>query len=500
MAAVKKRHEVFISSTSQDLSEAREAISDATIFCGHFPSSMEQFTAGTERDVDIIKEAIASADIFVILVGSRFGSEVQGAEGKHFLEIEYEIAMDHNKPILAFLLNENEYTSNRSSIPLDDHEHNHETDLRKFRERVTKRPDGTGKIPGYFSLSHGTAELVAAYIPALGEVIKRLDGKGGWIRSEVYEDLDRIVTQNPFFKRFIDRLNEFDTLSRRVAENNPHLKKAIANYFLDRYIGRIVEFGFRNFFFESGSSIAFLGEAFIEQFHNKEWLQRIASEISIQTNNILVYLDLLLSAHLRLELYPYGPPEGKYGATMGPLTCIPVREPPTIPVSLSQAARPTVNAISHEIKRRYQRNGLLFCSISGLQLTPNSEFRGPHVSSYYGMLFKRAILEARCPSVIFLDEAKVEKEFVKGKCFGICGPDYMWEEVCERVPLAIAVAAGCEEKGRNILDQLQKNGTFTYEQQKGDDGTFTLIASNKKFADLWTYNNQRRNKRKPAND
>ena len=98
-----RRYEVFFSSTYEDLKDIRKSLMEETAKIGNLASGMEFFPRGA-RDVDLIEARIRSADVFVLLVGARYGSKVKQQDA-HFIDLEYDIAMRLNKPILVYLLN-----------------------------------------------------------------------------------------------------------------------------------------------------------------------------------------------------------------------------------------------------------------------------------------------------------------------------------------------------------------------------------------------------------
>jgi hypothetical protein len=206
----------------------------------------------------------------------------------------------------------------------------------------------------------------------------------------------------------------------------------------------------------------------------------------LETNNIITYLDFVLSERVQVDLFPYGPPEDKYGATFGQLTLIPRREPPAGPSPLSPAAEKAVGEVQEHFKQRYGQEGLVFMAISGIDMTPDVWFSGPHVGSYYNCLFKRAILTADVPIVVFLDDTKIPSQFKVGKCFPVCSGAVVWPDLCRRTPLAMAVATS----NQGSADELAKLFTmlgFPNLERGFDEGrsAYTVIGSNDQFRSLW---------------
>lgn len=451
-----RKFSVFISSTFVDMREVRAAFIDATLRCGHIPIGMEFFLPGPQRDTEIIKAEIESADIFVIIVGARFGSLVKKREVS-FLSFEYELAKQLHKPILAFLLAPGDYEEARSSLKLEDTERLFDVELRAFRESVMRHSDGHGRIVHFFRMKQARGDLVATYEAALQQVASKLD-TGGWMRAERYEELRKgvgiadLLSANPFFGRVVKNLETFHALSARM-NRQAGPKQAVAQFFLFRHLGRIINSGIRRLYFESGSTIAYLSEAFIED-DNPQWLRLLFSLLQIETNNILTYLTFGLNMPGSAELYPAGPPEPVYGASLGALRSLASETPPLRPTALADEAANHVQKIAQRFRNHYQEAGMILMTASGVEIKPNSPFEGPHVGSYHIMLFKRALLLSKCPIVMFLDEDKLLKHpFLLEKCYPVCCEAIPWKRVCRSHPIALAV--GCSsEKGLELVSRL----------------------------------------------
>lgn len=95
---------VFVSSTFIDLKEYRREVAKAILDAGMQPILVEDFQAGLNI-TDSIAHAIAEADIFLNILGFRLGT-FSPENGKSWLEYEYEIAMNKQKPILTFMLSD----------------------------------------------------------------------------------------------------------------------------------------------------------------------------------------------------------------------------------------------------------------------------------------------------------------------------------------------------------------------------------------------------------
>ena len=303
--------------------------------------------------------------------------------------------------------------------------------------------------------------------------------------------------ENPFFKRFAERLNAYDELNKRCSKVTP-LKKAIARFFWQEYLTVIIkDNGVRTLFFESGSSIAFVADEFLTCFEDEVLLKSLSDDLKVQTNNILVFLDFALpdrthihDIHINdLLLYPFSRPDDKYGATFGNLLRASRRPWPRKAFQIPKDALSEVMKIKdHFDKFNKNKKGIIFMAASGIDLN-SEDFSGPHVGSYYNMLFKRAILESECPAVMFLDEDKLPKPFREGDCYPVCDKQGLasWKSVRDNKPLAIAIAVSSDKNATERENYLKSLG-FSYDLKKNCDpcsGITTLIAANELFSNYW---------------
>lgn len=105
-----KKYQVFISSTYDDLIEARAKVRDAILKMYHFPVGMELFGAANEDQWKIISETIDSSDYYVLIIGQRYGSIIPEGfpdAGISYTEKEFRYAVKKGMPILAFLIDDN---------------------------------------------------------------------------------------------------------------------------------------------------------------------------------------------------------------------------------------------------------------------------------------------------------------------------------------------------------------------------------------------------------
>jgi hypothetical protein len=94
---------VFISSTISDLANERQAARLAIKHLGCVPvTSEESFIAQNRNSIDVCLKEVAKADIYILLLGGRYGFELE--DGISITEKEWYTADQESKPILVFNL------------------------------------------------------------------------------------------------------------------------------------------------------------------------------------------------------------------------------------------------------------------------------------------------------------------------------------------------------------------------------------------------------------
>jgi hypothetical protein len=96
---------VFLSSTSKDLSACREAAFLAIQGLeGYHCVRMEDFGSWNQAPDELCRERVAKCDLFICMAGPLYGSLAPA--GKSFTEREYDAAVEHQKPCLIILTDE----------------------------------------------------------------------------------------------------------------------------------------------------------------------------------------------------------------------------------------------------------------------------------------------------------------------------------------------------------------------------------------------------------
>lgn len=103
----KKRLQVFVSSTYEDLKTERQAAVQAILTAGHIPAGMELFAAGDQEQMEVIKDWIDESDVFMLILGHRYGS-IEPKSEKSYIELEYEYALSIRKPLFTIVAKDGE--------------------------------------------------------------------------------------------------------------------------------------------------------------------------------------------------------------------------------------------------------------------------------------------------------------------------------------------------------------------------------------------------------
>ena len=127
------KYQVFVSSTYKDLIEERKEVIHALLELDCIPAGMELFPATDEDAWSLIKEIVDDCDYYILIIGGKYGSI--NSKGIGYTEMEYDYAVESQKPILCFL------HENIDDLPSSKVE---KSDIGKkrlstFREKVEKR-------------------------------------------------------------------------------------------------------------------------------------------------------------------------------------------------------------------------------------------------------------------------------------------------------------------------------------------------------------------------
>lgn len=175
---MKKKYQVFISSTYTDLKEERAAVTQTLLGMNCIPVGMEQFPASDMDQMSYIKMMLDDCDYYILILAGRYGSCDTDDIG--FTEKEYDYAISKGIPVLSFLI------ENVEDLPQRKCENTEEgkEKLKAFRDKVSK----SKLIRKYTDIG----SLQSAVTMSLTQCMQNYP-RIGWIRGN---EMSSIITPN----------------------------------------------------------------------------------------------------------------------------------------------------------------------------------------------------------------------------------------------------------------------------------------------------------------
>lgn len=220
---MKKRLQIFISSTYLDLKDERQAAVEAILKSGHIPAGMELFTAGDEEQLKTIYRWIESSDIFLLILGGRYGS-IHPKTSLSYTELEYDYAKSKGIKFFAVVMEKEELQNRKKDGEVAFVEKDNVEKYDKFRKKVLS----------YTSTFFKDAKDIKSEVQATTtDFIERYTFKG-WVRGQ--NNLEK-----PNQKIILGNLSldddKIDLSFRRIREilEKKIIKTAIYDSFLKDY-------------------------------------------------------------------------------------------------------------------------------------------------------------------------------------------------------------------------------------------------------------------------
>jgi hypothetical protein len=108
---MRKKYQIFVSSTFEDLKDERQAVMMRLMMDGYIPAGMEYFPASPVDKWEFIKNVIDESDYVIVVAAGKYGSVDK--DGKSFTEMECDYACEQGVPTLAFYRNRSKITIDR---------------------------------------------------------------------------------------------------------------------------------------------------------------------------------------------------------------------------------------------------------------------------------------------------------------------------------------------------------------------------------------------------
>ncbi len=199
---IRRKYQVFISSTKTDLNEERKMVFEAVSKLGCIAVGMEQFPAG-EKSWKLVQKDIDESDIYILITAGRYGTPKKiRNKTLSFTEHEYDYAKKKGKTILAFVIEDiDKLPHNKVDKRLKN--------LIAFQEKVKNGGDNV-------EFWKDSNSLVSAVKSSLGLAINRKT-TGGWIKldNDIDDDQANVINEwgvQRIFKTRAEKNNESDPL------------------------------------------------------------------------------------------------------------------------------------------------------------------------------------------------------------------------------------------------------------------------------------------------
>lgn len=197
---MKRKLQVFVSSTYSDLLHERQAAVAAILKAGHIPAGMELFTAADRSQMTTIKQWIDESDVYMLILGGRYGS-IEPTSGISYTELEYDYAVEQQKPLFAVVITDAALESKIRSGGTIFGEKENPKQLTLFRSKV---------LTNISSFFEDPKDIRLCVHESLADMALNRDLKG-WVSG------DEVVDTKPLFDEI-----------RKLSDENKQLKDALA--------------------------------------------------------------------------------------------------------------------------------------------------------------------------------------------------------------------------------------------------------------------------------
>jgi Domain of unknown function (DUF4062) len=199
---LKKKLQVFVSSTFTDMQLERQAAVEAILRAGHIPAGMELFAAGDQSQLKTIHSWIDESDAFILILGGRYGS-IEPISGKSYIELEYEYATEKKKPFFATVISDTYLDTKVQELGRSVLETENGLLMKAFKKNVTE------KICRFFK---DVSDLKLIIIESLSK-LENDCSLSGWIKGS---DVSHLEIENAQLKAKLTELESRSGFSRIV--------------------------------------------------------------------------------------------------------------------------------------------------------------------------------------------------------------------------------------------------------------------------------------------
>lgn len=189
---IKRKYQVFISSTYEDLKEERAAVTQCLLDNNCIPVGMEQFPASNLSQMEYIKKMLNDCDYYILIIGGRYGS--LDDDGIGYTEKEYNYALEHGIPVIAFVFDHPEELPSKKCEQTDSGRQK----FIAFRDRVWKAKK---LVKDYSNIGDLKTKVVTAVNAAIRDY-----PAVGWVRGDSIPEINEKTFNEMFDKRLQENM------------------------------------------------------------------------------------------------------------------------------------------------------------------------------------------------------------------------------------------------------------------------------------------------------
>ena len=210
-AKMRKKYQVFISSTYEDLKNERVAVTHCLLDIDCIPVGMEQFPASEMTQMEYIKKMLDECDCYILILAGKYGSPCE--DGISYTEKEYDYAASIGLPVLSFVHRDIGNLPSKKCEETDERRQK----LMDFRKKVC----ADRLVKFYMTVEDLRTEVVTSINKCIKEIPMR-----GWIRASA-DPREELLTQSEAM-RLVDKV-----LESRIA-TDAEVKQMIEDIFREK--------------------------------------------------------------------------------------------------------------------------------------------------------------------------------------------------------------------------------------------------------------------------
>lgn len=224
---MKKKLQIFISSTFIDLQEERQAAVEAILSSNNIPAGMELFQAGNNSQLETIKKWINESDIYMLILGGRYGS-IEPVSMKSYTQLEYEYASSTGIPVFTVILSD-EFLKEKAKHSRNIYESQNKYGYTQFKELVMKKTIKT--VHDCKDIKMAIYESISALKEERGSDFE------GWTRGINDSDYAQLLEQNAKLLQEIKELKEQLNAKPPAQKTNDSIKMSLESKYIIRIHG-----------------------------------------------------------------------------------------------------------------------------------------------------------------------------------------------------------------------------------------------------------------------